>query len=134
MRQALSAVEERETAVERRNLRLGLGVLMAESLALGLLWLGQEVHGSLGLPVAIALVAWNWRLILRGANRLVQDVRRVIAVLGLFGGQLKARVMSRRTWRFRVSTLLLAVLLIALPCAWYSHRVHQVQRERSLLN
>ena len=107
---------------------------MAELLASGMLWFGQEVDGSVGLPVAIALLAWYRRRVYRGVLRLVQGIWRVTVGLGSLWNRFKAWSLNARTWRFRVSTLLLAMPLIAVPCAWYSHRIHLVQSERSSLD
>ena len=123
-----------EPIAGRQALRLSLTVLVAELLALGMLRLGQPIGLSLGLPVAIAWIALQRRRLLLVARRLIHGIWRVTVVLGILWKRLKSWAFNRRTWRFRVRTLLFTVPLIALPCAYYSHRIHQVEREERLLD
>lgn len=117
-----------------RRLQFGLVMIAWELLALGLLWLRVGTSLSLGLPLAFAWLFLNRRLVARGMRRLLHVARRTMKALRKLGDVIKVKALSRQTWRLRVSTLLLTVFLIALPCAWFSHRFHRVERERNALN
>ncbi|HUY90869.1 MAG TPA: hypothetical protein VMV10_19190 [Pirellulales bacterium] len=105
-----------------RSIRLALLTLAAGLSAFGLLRLGFTVGTSFGIAGgAITLVLARRSLIhFAGAScRRVAQLA-VAIVRGVF---------DRRTYRFRLSTLLLTITIIAAVCAWYSHRLHEVRLE-----
>jgi hypothetical protein len=109
-----------------RFLHFGRIALGAELLAFGLLKAGFRIGPSFGLACTAAAVLLTWRRLLRGAGALVRYVALSAVAIG-------RRIFSRDTYRFRLSTLLLAIACIAAVCAWYGDRLHEVRLEKRRL-
>ena len=109
-----------------RLLHFGGIALGAELLTFGLLKAGLGVGPSFGLACTAGAAILIRRRLLRGAGALVRYVALSAAAVG-------RRIFSRDTYRFRLSTLLLAIACMAAVCAWYGDRLHDVRLEKRRL-
>jgi hypothetical protein len=82
----------------------------------------QLVYLALALEVLAVAVIWAIAL----APRVGRGIRRILRAL-------TARVVDKGSYRFSLSALLLAVLLIAVTLAWFGYRARQIAREGFLL-
>lgn len=101
-------------------------ILCVELLALTLLYLGYGVFQSLGITSGAGAVYVIFPSLLGLVLLIAPGVRTTIQTLAM-------RMRDRRTYHFSLKSLLLAVLLIAIACAWYGHRVRRVRAEQRML-
>ena len=104
-------------------------VLACELFAFVLLKSGLGVAFSLAAATAAGLLFLGWSQVkttARAALRLLQ------AAVSLVAAALR-RLCSRSTYRFRLSTLLLATMVISVACGWYSKRWHATRLEQQRL-
>lgn len=100
--------------------------LLFELLALGLLKAGLRAEPSLAFACGATALFLSWRSVLHFARSAWRGITRAVAAI-------LRRACDRRTYRFQLSTLLLAITIIATVCAWYSYRLHKVQLEQKRL-
>ncbi len=104
-------------------------LLACELFAFVLLKSGLGVAISFACTTTAGLLFLGWSQVkttARAALRLLQ------AAATLFAAATR-RACSRSTYRFRLSTLLLATLAIAVACGWYSKKWHATRLEQRRL-
>ncbi len=109
-----------------RRLSIMVTLLCVEWIALTLLYLGYGAFESLGIAAGAGAVYLAFPSLLAAVVLTISGVRTVIQALAM-------RIRDRRTYQFSLRSLLLAVLLISIACAWYGQRVRRVRTEWRML-
>lgn len=110
--------------------RRSLGMVLAcELLAFILLESGLGVALSFAAATAVGLAFLGWSHVRASAAASLRLLR---AASTLYAAAIR-RLCSRSTYRFRISTLLLAIMGIAVTCGWYSKQWHATRLEQQRL-
>jgi hypothetical protein len=110
-----------------RWLEAGLTILVAQLLAAVLLTASLSVPVALGVAVAVTFLFFGRRLIWRSSLWTLAQTRRIAKEVAM-------RALDRRTYRFGMRSLLLAMLIVAVLSAWFGYRYRAVNLERRLLH
>jgi hypothetical protein len=122
-------LSEKTDRAKRRSrwLEAALTIIVAQLLAVALLFARYSVVVSLSVAAVVATLFLTRRILWRAALWLVRKVRR-IAVATI------TRLLDRRTYRFGLRSLLLIVLIVAVLSAWFGYRYRAESLERHLLH
>jgi hypothetical protein len=107
----------------RPLLKVAVTLLFGELLAFALLKLGVGLPISLGVPFGVVVIYITWPIF---PWALLAIAHSLAKAANLAAGRLR----NRRTYRFRLTTLLLVVVLIAAVSAWYARRLDKIHSER----
>jgi hypothetical protein len=110
-----------------KRLEAALTIIVAQLLAVALLFARYSVALSLSVAAAAATVFLTRRLLWNGGLWLVAKVHRIAVAT-------TTRLLNRRTYRFGIRSLLVAIFIIALVSAWFGYRYRAVSLERHLLH
>lgn len=112
--------------LNNKRLEAALTILVAQLLAVALLFARYKVAVALGVATAAAVVFLTRRLLWKAALELAVHVRRTAIAI-------TSRLLDRRTYRFGLRSLLLIVLIVAVLSAWFGYRYRAESLERHLL-
>jgi hypothetical protein len=124
---SMTADETYRPRRQRKRLEAALTVIVAQLLAVVLLLAGNSVTLALGVATAAGTLFLTRRLLWKAGLWIADKVRSL--ALFLYG-----RLLDRRTYRFGMRSLLLAILIIALLSAWFGYRYRAVSLEKHLLH
>ena len=124
----LVSPEKTNPAMRRsRWLEAALTIIVAQLLAVALLFSRYSVAVALSVAAAAAVVFLTRRLLWKAALWLASKVRRTAIAI-------TSRLLDRRTYRFGLRSLLLIVLIVAVLSAWFGYRYRAESLERHLLH
>jgi len=124
----MPAFEPNASVTEKaRRLKGAITIFCVELVAVALLWTGIGVTLTLGLAIGGGIVVLAWPWLVKTAARFAVWLRSITAAVG-------SRILDRRSYRFGIRSLLLAVLLIAIVLAWLGYQERQIVVERRRLD